>query len=59
MKNRVLAFILAGMIVMSLPACADNNNKRSYKMSNVDYETPYQGNPYLPLWCACCADDLL
>lgn len=50
MKNRVLAFILAGMIVMSLPACADNNNKRSYKMSNVDYETPYQGNPYLPLW---------
>lgn len=47
MKKRVLALLLMSLTIMTLPACAE---KRSYKMSNVNYESLYQGNPYLPLW---------
>ena len=46
MKKRILALALAGL--MTLPAAVAET--RSDGMRNMDYDNPYQGNPYLPLW---------
>ena len=48
MIKKILALMSAAVLIMTLTACAEKRS--NYKMSNVDYESPYQGNPYLPLW---------
>ena len=46
MNKRMLATLLAAALMMPT-ALADTGSER---MSGMDYESPYQGNPYLPLW---------
>ena len=47
MKRSILALLLAVMAAVASPAYAES---RSDQMSAMDYQSPYQGNPYLPLW---------
>lgn len=44
MKKRILALALAGL--MTLPAAVAETRSDT----TMDYASPYQGNPYLPLW---------
>ena len=53
---RMIAVVLAASLAASLAGCADENGGNGgyvdydYKTDYVNYDSEYQGNPYLPLW---------
>ena len=47
MKKRLFPWLLALLSIMALTAFAEEGPST---VSHYDYDSPYQGNPYLPLW---------
>ena len=54
--KKIIAVVLAASLAASLAGCADENGGNGgyvdydYKTDYVNYDSEYQGNPYLPLW---------